>query len=796
MADAIVRTVENRTVVITQGAELLLPMVAASAAARDAAEGFRNAAQGFSAAASASAGNAAASADLAALAAVTAPNVYPDTASGLAAVAEGETFWVQGVDAPELYRNVSGAAVLVGEIVTRKVLAKTPSSRLLASKLLGMADTPPAEVVIVRLNADYLEFAAYHAMDAAGSKWARLYFTNKLLNGHDGAPVLRVATISYLYASTLAAPPAENYTTGTYATAPTSTQTPTAAADTGSWTAPAMVSGVANVSRPTTPGTGATRTYSYTLAPGESKIFVLIGNLNGTNGGIGKITVKVDGTEIAPDKYLAVDTGTERIVRYVGSSGYSTGLTHLPAAALTNGTGAPQTVTILLEESATNPVGGRVYDAGLNIYNAIPYNAVGLHALGKTNATLGGIPSLEIPSPGGTVVYRFDNATRISWNYLSSSVGGNVRFTLYDSTGVEIGDYVRTGLDTYAPGNNARRAVIAEGMPKGTYYLHIFSLPTKSSASSSYRIYDGGALGQDESRPGTLGVDVMDDQDIPSSPSDATNLSENIIYGPLNIEAAFELIPAASVFGPTDAFVTGTHRNETRATDFTVTIDEADKTAAYNALAVGEMLTGTKIEVSWNTKVDLSIGSNGLGVPGTPLADVTYKEKVDRWGWHPEVSVTHTAAAKMRQNYILMLQMIGSAAERADGIENRGVGGGFDLMGFDRDKDYLLDALSMDETLTTRSAAIVSANAEYAVVATLDNEPELLAAFDGIGVDSSTRLGSVRTNTAGYLKGYVLIAGQTGTTAGFDIPPGFKWTMRHTIRPVPGDFRSALGITA
>lgn len=52
-------------------------------------------------------------AQLAELAALTAPGVYADTAAGLAAVAEGDTFWVKEDDGLVLYRKVSGSAEMV-----------------------------------------------------------------------------------------------------------------------------------------------------------------------------------------------------------------------------------------------------------------------------------------------------------------------------------------------------------------------------------------------------------------------------------------------------------------------------------------------------------------------------------------------------------------------------------------------------------------------------------------------------------------------------------------------------------
>jgi hypothetical protein len=82
------------------------------------AAGFADAAAASEAGALAAAATAVANAQLSELAALTAPGVYPDTATGLAAVAEGETFWVKSDDGLVLYRKVSGNAEMVDVIGT------------------------------------------------------------------------------------------------------------------------------------------------------------------------------------------------------------------------------------------------------------------------------------------------------------------------------------------------------------------------------------------------------------------------------------------------------------------------------------------------------------------------------------------------------------------------------------------------------------------------------------------------------------------------------------------------------
>jgi hypothetical protein len=87
------------------GAEAAVPAQAAQAAAeaaRDEAEDAR---------------------DVAVAAAATADNVYLNTAAGLAATADGGSFWVEGTDAEtlDLYRDIAGVATLIGRFMISSV---------------------------------------------------------------------------------------------------------------------------------------------------------------------------------------------------------------------------------------------------------------------------------------------------------------------------------------------------------------------------------------------------------------------------------------------------------------------------------------------------------------------------------------------------------------------------------------------------------------------------------------------------------------------------------------------------
>jgi hypothetical protein len=99
------------SIIVAQGADLIgsLTLQATSAAA----------------ASSASAVNSGLSADIALAASLTAPNVYATIAAGLAAVANGQTFWSNESGSPVLYRDVAGVATALDMLGNVRNFAST-----------------------------------------------------------------------------------------------------------------------------------------------------------------------------------------------------------------------------------------------------------------------------------------------------------------------------------------------------------------------------------------------------------------------------------------------------------------------------------------------------------------------------------------------------------------------------------------------------------------------------------------------------------------------------------------------
>lgn len=114
----------------TAGAAAASPFAAAASASAELAATDRSAAAN----AAVTAGAAATAADIAAAAALTASPIYADTAAGLAAVAEGATFSVQGsgLDFAILYRKTAGAAVELSRYPSKAAVDAEAATRATA----------------------------------------------------------------------------------------------------------------------------------------------------------------------------------------------------------------------------------------------------------------------------------------------------------------------------------------------------------------------------------------------------------------------------------------------------------------------------------------------------------------------------------------------------------------------------------------------------------------------------------------------------------------------------------------
>lgn len=133
--------------------------------------------------------------DLAQAAALTAPTVYATVAAGLAAVADGATFWAESADGPNLYRRAGAAANLISTIAT---LSKVRDIELSVTEHGALCDGVADDSAAAQ--------AAYDALAAAGGGWlafpagrtcrASITLTSRTvhLRGQGGAAIVKPAT--------------------------------------------------------------------------------------------------------------------------------------------------------------------------------------------------------------------------------------------------------------------------------------------------------------------------------------------------------------------------------------------------------------------------------------------------------------------------------------------------------------------------------------------------------------------------------------------------------------------------
>lgn len=635
--------------------------------------------------------------------------------------------------------------------------------RNLFDALSSQAGAMSTTTVIERRRTDYIEYSTYTPLSGDGKEWVRWNFGLRFNPGQLGAPALIVATKAYLYASTTLSLPAANQSTGTIAVSATDTKVPADATDSGSWTAPATVSGVTTVSWPTTAGSGATRTYTIDNSGGTKGTIFLRACNSATNGGIAKVVVKLGGVEIASGLYTCPLVSGERIANYRDNQSTTSALSYIPICAGV-GTG---TITIELSESASNPASGRINDAGVLAYNTFPYNTAGLYGLAEVSS------SSNLMSHAGTsVVYQCTNTTRISWKYRTQTVSGIANFKVYDNSGVEIASYTNSTVNTYsAAGASDRSVEVAKGLTKGTYWLRVTVAATKTG--TRYALYDLGVIAADETTAGTPGVDTFDVIDTPSNPANSADYGYNILIGPANMQFAINARAASEPAG-VEKFLSGpAHGFETTPTDWTLTIDGVDRTADYNALAVGGRLSGSVIRVNYTTTLKSPTAtqttpptSSGVLAALTSIATLSYEDSFSGAGYRFRGGVAWTNNVVVYRDYGVLLQVY----SRKSGT--RGAGGGFDKLAVSSEGNLTLSTYNNAQTsLSTTADAFAFANNEYAVSVRMLNRPEVIADFTDF---SGTLKGNTNSYSTGLNKAYSDIVPSYSTGKAYSSGEGYE----------------------
>lgn len=629
----------------------------------------------------------------------------------------------------------------------------------------------PQAVMLEKLRTDYTEWAAYTPMTPDGIDWHRWYHTHRIGNSDAiGSPRLICGARVKLYASTAIAKHAENYVTGTEGQAPTSTQATTAGVATGTWTSPATVSGVTAISYST--AVGDKRVYTVT---GAERIAWRAANV-AANGGWAKIKVDVSGTEVASGLYdVPLASGT-RLVK-LNSSALSAGMVYVPLA---HGLNPATTYTVTIEVDTTNPASGRVYDGGIRAYDEIAFDAVGIHGTAQEKNLSGVVGNLLFFS-GQTVVYEIPDATRIDWNYISTTGSNTAEFTIYDSAGDEIAAYDLSSLATAAAqgGNSAK---IASGLTLGTYYLHVRSSSTVTGTDQ--RIYAAGATAYDTTSPGTVGVDVFDLDGQSRILSSYTTYGQNVFAAFGNQEYATQLRKASEAEGVVDEtyFIGGVHNNEGNPLNLVVTVDGS--VVDYAGAAQYAQWDGEVIRIEFDQyglfKIDQSQAS---------LLHWVIEYSAAGYSVAITDTITAVAGAYAHVSYAAMLNAPNGDAGvsvAAGGQLSASLGGGLDSVLMDGWGETVSDVYDGSSTgISARCRGVARHNGAFAIACALLNPAEIDRAFDTVAAKTVSVWSSLNDRTDGTGKSYVR-AFSGPASAGTFRAYGHSYTSRKSYRAYQG----------
>lgn len=590
----------------------------------------------------------------------------------------------------------------------------------------------PNTVVLRKLRADtYTEFAVYSPLDVSGINWARWFFTNRFNLGATGAARMCRATLSKLYASTPQATQAENLTTQVQSIAPTSTKTTAQASSrVGTWQASATLNGVTDTTYSTTIGDYVE--YQVTTA-GRLQLRT---QCNTTNGGVVEITVKDGAGTLIADSRLMQPAASGVMTINLKTAALNGGY-HIPIAEGL----ASDTYTVRITVAATNPAGGRAYDAGFEVYSSISVTSAGQLGTWETRTLVGSVPTAILP--GAVRIYAF-TGTRVVWQYGNSTNAGRVDLRVYKSDGSEIesGKYQTASRtqDTYFGASQKNSVVVAAGLPAGTYYLRIQTLASKHASSSGYRVYDYGVTAYNEGAAGVVGTDDFDDLGT----TDASLASGPVLIGVGNLELAIRARRLDEAPGvATDEFVGGTHGSETMPANVTVKV--SGSTIDYAAAAAGAQWIGTSAEISYDTSIKLLVDAS-------VFATANYVLRVDRGGYTTDIGRTYTASVYVTEDYSAMFNVPSRKAG------NPGYGGGCnrflaspdDISG---DRTYPLETDNTNN-LPQRQLRAIWFNDVAAASCEQLNWPEIDAAFSAPVFASSRPQSFVQERGDGYIKTY------------------------------------------
>lgn len=624
---------------------------------------------------------------------------------------------------------------------------------ILAALALPNADHSafPNEILLRKLRDDYPEFAVYTPISEDGMKWVRWYFTNRLSPGNAGCVYMNRATLANLFASDPQAPPASNMSAETAWEVPAVARgTADASSRSGTWTAAGTVGGMPDITYSTVTGdyveyqlTGVTR--------------IAARHYGTTNGCKVSVYITDGASEIPAGQYALV--GLLEHDRQAGRY----------QSPLAKGLDPAKTYTVRMTRDASSDSGDRLYDGGCLGYLDRAFDATGLYgpfydqALGAPSVT-----TRATRAPGSIIVYELTDATRIGWRCFKNSTGGLASLAVYDSTGAEIdsGLYITTTVDTYSASASApTNVLVADRLEKGTYYLHITTLPEKNASATEYRVHDYGAIGYDTTTAGTVGSDPFDDGEVIDSNQSS---GDRTVIGGGMLERAIKCRKTTDAAGSAgDNFVGGSHGHETSPTDLAFEIDGSP--IDFDGAANGFEWTGAVLNLTFSTTLNFSVDDSAF-------ADATYSYTLSRDGYEVEDSVTSTTDAYITVDYCMMLNSLKASAP--DAFEGVGVAG---VMLSDA-SDHLYAAKNAGNNTPHysdfRADCIAVIGSRHVATAEQLNWSAIASAVSGTG--STDELSFVQDRSDSVRKGYNRTF--SGPTTGTLVSSGYSRTAQKRYR--------------
>ena len=431
--------------------------------------------------------------------------------------------------------------------------------------------------------------------------------------------------------------------------------------------------------------------------------------------------------------------------------------------------------------------GDRIYDIGLLGYadpkdrGGYRYDATGYTGLWDNYESFSGYAASLYA--GSRAVHKTTPCTPVDWRYIQRLNGGTAGLRIYDSGGTEIEAKYYGNLDVDANGNHRvdtysihtaeKLVTLADGLPEGVYYVHVFSLPASTSdfaeigggsyLSSKWVVFDGGVVAHNTAKGGIVGTDEFVDtvQQFIGGGSDPLDGTGNLVFAAQARDDDDPNFPSLPEVG----YVSSTHGAESPPENVAVRVD--GKEIPWSDAETGTQWTGSVIELRFDTHIGTQLN------PSRYWADASYRLVFTRWGVDTYFGIRTTRT--INRGMMFMNQNIAPNGTARNGTL---LGTGFQRLSIDPGRDLAIESKpsGFASYLLPRHDGTVFHSAEGFAVAVSHIDP------DEVWSEQDTRepatLVTERTRTA---KTYAIVHYDT-SIGGVGTPLPAGWTHQAHLR--------------